>query len=141
MSSQTHISKRARRRYASSKCLGRSVRPLYPIPLHTIGVNLNQGYQRAGHITLEELALIKKVDRQPKAKAESLLLSDGQTYASLYLGLLKKLQRVDTLQSILVLIADALSGMSHRTCACLYPPYLLRRSRRTHHPVYEGFCS
>ncbi|KAI9509962.1 ATPase V1 complex subunit H [Russula earlei] len=73
-----------------------------------------EGYQRAGHITLEELALIKKVDRQPKAKTESLLLSDGQTYASLYLGLLKKLQRVDTLQSILVLIADALADHEER---------------------------
>jgi len=73
-----------------------------------------EGYQRAGHITLEELALIKKVDRQPKAKTEPLLLSDGQTYASLYLGLLKKLQRVDTLQSILVLIADALTDHEER---------------------------
>ncbi|KAH9966492.1 ATPase V1 complex subunit H [Russula dissimulans] len=72
------------------------------------------GYQRAGHITPEELALIKKVDRQPKAKTESLLLSDGQTYASLYLGLLKKLQRVDTLQSILVFIADALTDHEER---------------------------
>jgi len=73
-----------------------------------------EGYQRAGHITPEELALIKKVDGQPKAKTESLLLSDGQTYASLYLGLLKKLQRVDTLQSILVFIADALTDHEER---------------------------
>lgn len=69
-----------------------------------------QGYQRAGLVTTDELALIKKVDRQPKAKAESTLLSDGQAYALLYLGLLKKLQRVDTMQCILVLIADALAG-------------------------------
>ncbi|KAH9060038.1 ATPase V1 complex subunit H [Lactarius vividus] len=73
-----------------------------------------EGYQRAGHITLEELALIKKVDRQPRAKTESLHLSDGQAYAQLYLGLLKKLQRVDTLQSILVLIADALTDHDER---------------------------
>ncbi|KAH9981470.1 ATPase V1 complex subunit H [Lactifluus volemus] len=73
-----------------------------------------EGYQRAGHITPEELVLIKKVDRQAKAKTESLLLSDGQVYASLYLGLLKKLQRVDTLQSILVFIADALTDHEER---------------------------
>ncbi|KAH9043410.1 ATPase V1 complex subunit H [Lactarius pseudohatsudake] len=73
-----------------------------------------EGYQRAGHVTLEELALIKKVDRQPRAKTESLHLSDGQAYAQLYLGLLKKLQRVDTLQSILVLIADALTDHEER---------------------------
>ncbi|KAJ3501757.1 hypothetical protein NLJ89_g9198 [Agrocybe chaxingu] len=67
-----------------------------------------EGYQRAGLITHDELAAIKKVDRQPRTKAESALLSEGQTYATLYLGLLKKLQRVDTMQCILVLITDAL---------------------------------
>jgi V-type H+-transporting ATPase subunit H len=69
-----------------------------------------QAYQRADLVTSEELALIKKVDRQPKAKTESILLSDGQTYAQLYLRLLKKLQRVDTMHCILVLISDALTG-------------------------------
>ncbi len=53
---------------------------------------------------------IKKVDRQPRTKIESLLLSEGQAYAQLYLRLLKKLQRVDTQQCILIWIADALSG-------------------------------
>ncbi|KAH9951506.1 ATPase V1 complex subunit H [Amylocystis lapponica] len=73
-----------------------------------------EGYQRAGLITQEELALIKKVDRQPRAKTESLLLSDGQSYAALYLRLLKTLQRVDTQQCILVLIADALADHDER---------------------------
>jgi len=72
-----------------------------------------QGYQRADLVTSEELALIKKVDRQPRAKVESIHLSDGQTYALLYLRLLKKLQRVDTMQCLLVLIADTLLGMSY----------------------------
>ncbi|KAH9997541.1 ATPase V1 complex subunit H [Russula vinacea] len=59
-----------------------------------------EGYQRAGHITLEELALIKKVDRQPKAKTEpSCSLMARPMHHSIWL--LKKLQRVDTLQSIL----------------------------------------
>lgn len=56
--------------------------------------------------------MIKKVDRQSRAKIESILLSDGQAYALLYLRLLKKLQRVDTMQCLLVLIADALTGAS-----------------------------
>ncbi|KAF9264948.1 ATPase, V1 complex, subunit H [Marasmius fiardii PR-910] len=73
-----------------------------------------EGYQRADLVTSEELALIKKVDRQPKTKIESIFLSDGQTYALLYLRLLKKLQRLDTMQSILVLIADALSDHDER---------------------------
>lgn len=69
-----------------------------------------QGYQRADLISTEELTLIKKVDRQSKARVDSVLLSEGRMYALLYLGLLKKLQRVDTMQSILVLIGDALLG-------------------------------
>ncbi|KAJ3482136.1 hypothetical protein NLI96_g7185 [Meripilus lineatus] len=73
-----------------------------------------QAYQRADLVTSEELALIKKVDRQGKAKVESILLSDGQTYVLLYLRLLKKLSRVDTQQCILVLIADALSDHEER---------------------------
>lgn len=73
-----------------------------------------QGYQRAGLVTSDELALIKKVDRQPKAKAESILLSDGPKYAMLYLKLLKKIQRTDTMSCILVLIADALAGEGHK---------------------------
>ncbi|EPQ58239.1 ATPase, V1 complex, subunit H [Gloeophyllum trabeum ATCC 11539] len=73
-----------------------------------------EGYQRAGLVTPEELVLIKKVDRQPRAKAESILLSDGPTYASLYLGLLKKLQRPDTMQCILILIGDALADHDER---------------------------
>ena len=74
----------------------------------------NQGYQRAGLVTTDELALLKKVDRQPKAKIDSILLSDGQSYALLYLRLLNKLQRVDTMQCILVYIADALLGRSFK---------------------------
>jgi V-type H+-transporting ATPase subunit H len=71
--------------------------------------------------------LIKKVDRQAKAKTESLLLSDGQVYASLYLGLLKKLQRVDTLQSILVFIADALTGALRSLYVCIGHPNIFCR--------------
>ncbi|KAH7889956.1 ATPase V1 complex subunit H [Phlebopus sp. FC_14] len=73
-----------------------------------------EGYQRAELVTSEELSLIKKVDRQPRAKTELILLSDGQTYALLYLRLLKKLQRVDTMQCLLVLIADALLDHDER---------------------------
>ncbi|KAI0698501.1 ATPase V1 complex subunit H [Cytidiella melzeri] len=72
------------------------------------------GYQRADLITSEELAMIKKVDKQPKAKIESLLLSDGPAYALLYLRLLSKLQRVDTQHWILVMIADMLSDHEER---------------------------
>ncbi|KAG5651527.1 hypothetical protein H0H81_008339 [Sphagnurus paluster] len=73
-----------------------------------------EGYQRADLITSEELALIKKVDKQSRARIESILLSDGPAYALLYFSLLKKLQRVDTMQCLLVLIADALTDHEER---------------------------
>ncbi|CAL1704022.1 unnamed protein product [Somion occarium] len=73
-----------------------------------------EAYQRAGLVTSDELTLIKKVDRQPRAKIDNLFLSDGPTYAQLYLRLLKKLQRADTQQFILVLIADALADHEER---------------------------
>lgn len=38
------------------------------------------------------------------------LLSEGQAYALLYLSLLKKLVRLDTIQYILVMVSDALLG-------------------------------
>ncbi|KXN90470.1 V-type proton ATPase subunit H [Leucoagaricus sp. SymC.cos] len=71
-------------------------------------------YQRADLITLEELGLIKKVDRQPRVRVESVLLSEGNTYAQLYLGLLKKVVRSDTQQCLLVWIADALTYHEER---------------------------
>ncbi|TDL27231.1 ATPase, V1 complex, subunit H [Rickenella mellea] len=73
-----------------------------------------EGYQRNGLVTSEELALIKRVDRQPRTKTEPLLISDGRTFALLYLSLLKKLNRTDTMQCILVLIADALADHDER---------------------------
>ena len=78
-------------------------------------LTLHQGYQRADLISADELTLIKKVDKQSRSRVESVLLSEGQTYAYLYLSLLKKLQRVDTMQSLLFLIGDALLG--EHTCS------------------------
>ncbi|KAI0736579.1 ATPase V1 complex subunit H [Fomitopsis betulina] len=73
-----------------------------------------EGYQRADLITSDELGLIKKVDRQPKARIDNVFLSDGPSYALLFLRLLKKLQRVDTQQCILVLITDAIADHDER---------------------------
>jgi len=71
-----------------------------------------QAYQRADLITLEELGLIKRVDRQPRARIESVLLSEGNTFVSLFIGLLKKVSRSDVQQCLLVWIADTLTGES-----------------------------
>jgi V-type H+-transporting ATPase subunit H len=101
-----------------------------------VNYNTCQGYQRAGLVTSDELLMIKRVDRQPRAKTESVLLSDGQAYALLYLRLLKKLERADTVQAILVLIADALVGKF--VCTISTHTRLIRiRSRRADTIVHE----
>ncbi|KJA27303.1 hypothetical protein HYPSUDRAFT_1097962 [Hypholoma sublateritium FD-334 SS-4] len=73
-----------------------------------------ENYQRATLITPEELASIKKVDHQPRARVDSLYLSNGGEYALLYLRLLKKFSRGETMQCLLVLIADALQDHDER---------------------------
>jgi hypothetical protein len=95
-------------RYARSQSPGRCDYP-YCSPEYPDSQG-HQGYQRAGLITGDELALIKRIDKQPRTKIESILVTDGLQYALLYLTLLKKIERVDTLQNILVLMGDALSG-------------------------------
>ncbi|KAJ3268876.1 H(+)-transporting V1 sector ATPase subunit H [Terramyces sp. JEL0728] len=56
-----------------------------------------EGYQKASLINEQELSLIRQF--QPT-------ITDKQQYATLFISLLNKLSRVDTLQSILVLIDD-----------------------------------
>ncbi|KAF8078172.1 armadillo-type protein [Lyophyllum atratum] len=101
-------------RSGPSQCPGRSIYLLLVPSSFTLILCSTQGYQRADLITSEDLTLIKKVDKQPRARIESILLSDGPTYALLYFRLLKKLQRVDTMQCLLVLIADALTDHEER---------------------------
>lgn len=98
----------------------------------------SQAYQRADLITIEELGLIKKVDRQSRTRVESVLLSEGNIYAQLYLGLLKKVNRNDTQQCLLVWITDALTGRRH-TCATRvqYLVLMENRARGTHTAIHQ----
>lgn len=105
--------------------------PFFPIMLAHLTSSV-KGYQRADLITAEELALIKKVDRQSRSKVDSVLLSEGRTYALLYLSLLKKLQRVDTMQSLLFLIGDALLGECKSPCVSTIKVKVHQRSRRAY---------
>ncbi len=62
--------------------------------------------------------MIKSVDAivigQNRSKLDPLLDEHGSDYVSLYLRLLSKLSRTDTLQQILVLIDDMLSDRDDR---------------------------
>lgn len=77
-----------------------------------------EGYHRADLLSADELKMIKNVDAstvgQNRSKLEPLLEEQGQEYVSLYLRLLSKLSRTDTLQQILVLVDDMLATRDDR---------------------------
>ncbi|KAI8620174.1 ATPase V1 complex subunit H [Chytriomyces sp. MP71] len=69
-----------------------------------------EGYAKAGLITEDELAQIRAFEKAPTDS----LKESGIVYASLFLGLLNKLARNDTLHSVLVTFEDKLLGFSDR---------------------------
>ncbi|KAJ3279496.1 H(+)-transporting V1 sector ATPase subunit H [Borealophlyctis nickersoniae] len=80
-----------------------------------------EGYQRASLITEEELAQIRQFEKNPAAaldevkKFEGNLYNEaGEKYIQLFLNLLQKLVRTDTIQNILVLIDDVLTEKPER---------------------------
>lgn len=82
--------------------------PLYPAHL----LPFKQGYQRANLVSPSELALLKKIDRQPLVKQQQVFESEHDVYAGLFEGLLAKLVRVDTVQAVLVGMGDLIGGPS-----------------------------
>ncbi|KAE8232987.1 hypothetical protein CF326_g1976 [Tilletia indica] len=73
-----------------------------------------EGYARADLVSSDELKLIKKVERQARSKVDAVYDAEGGAYALLYLRLLAKLSRTDTLQQILVLVGDMLRDHDDR---------------------------
>ncbi|QRV75408.1 V-type H+-transporting ATPase 54 kD subunit [Ceratobasidium sp. AG-Ba] len=73
-----------------------------------------ESYQRAGQISAEDLAQLKKIDKQPAEKLNSVLMGEGPQYALLFMSMLKKLARTEPTQVVLVLIGDALTDHEER---------------------------
>ncbi|KAG0000604.1 H(+)-transporting V1 sector ATPase subunit H, partial [Entomortierella chlamydospora] len=73
-----------------------------------------EGYQRATLITQTELNYIKAVDKKTGEDLSRVIDQEGQLYAELFISLLQKLVRVDTIQSILILIDDLLLDHEER---------------------------
>lgn len=73
-----------------------------------------ESYQRAGQISTEDLAQLKKIDKQPAAKVNSILMGEGPQYALLFFSILKKLPRTEPTQAVLVMIGDALTEHEER---------------------------
>ncbi|CAG8433030.1 6324_t:CDS:10 [Ambispora gerdemannii] len=73
-----------------------------------------EGYQRADIITHEEFELIIAVENISREQLQTILDKDGDKYAQLYISLLERTMRIDTVQHILVLISDMLSENEKR---------------------------
>ncbi|GJN94616.1 hypothetical protein Rhopal_007699-T1 [Rhodotorula paludigena] len=88
-----------------------------------------EGYQRAGLLGADDVQLVQRV-AGARDKAESILDAEGETYAALYIRLLNKLSRKDTLQFILVLLGDFIADRDERISLFFrqpdspYPPLL-----------------
>ncbi|WVR08626.1 hypothetical protein IAU60_005682 [Kwoniella sp. DSM 27419] len=68
-----------------------------------------EGYQRAKLLSADELSLLKSLNKLPQGQRSTVFATQGGQYAKLYIDLLRKLQRVDTVQAVLVSINDMLS--------------------------------
>ncbi|KAF9387662.1 H(+)-transporting V1 sector ATPase subunit H [Podila verticillata] len=73
-----------------------------------------EGYQRATLITQAELNYIKAVDKKTGEDLSRVVDKEGNIYGELLINLLQKLVRVDTIQSILILIDDLLLDHEER---------------------------
>ncbi|WVQ63352.1 uncharacterized protein L199_001504 [Kwoniella botswanensis] len=69
-----------------------------------------EGYQRAKLLSADELSLLKSLNKLPQGQRSTVFATQGQQYAKLYIDLLRKLQRVDTVQAVLVSINDMLQS-------------------------------
>ncbi|GJJ68369.1 V-type H+-transporting ATPase subunit H [Entomortierella parvispora] len=67
-----------------------------------------EGYQRATLITQSELNYIKALEKKSGEDLSRVVDKEGNVYGELLINLLQKLVRVDTIQSILILIDDIL---------------------------------
>ncbi|KAG0358290.1 ATPase V1 complex subunit H [Gamsiella multidivaricata] len=73
-----------------------------------------EGYQRASLITETELSYIKAIDKKTGEDLSRVVDKERDVYGELLINLLLKLVRVDTIQSILILIDDLLLDHEER---------------------------
>ncbi|CAE6424615.1 hypothetical protein ACGC1H_002574 [Rhizoctonia solani] len=78
-----------------------------------------ESYQRAGQISTEDLSQLKRIDKQPPQKVNSILMAEGPQYALLFTSILKKLARTEPTQAVLVMIGDALADHEERVALFL----------------------
>ncbi|ORX88831.1 ATPase V1 complex subunit H [Basidiobolus meristosporus CBS 931.73] len=82
-----------------------------------------EGYHKASLITEDELRMLKLYESRTQQGSSQFLAQDGNLFAKLFITLLDKLVRVDTLQYLLVVVDDILeenrehAALFHQTSA------------------------
>jgi V-type H+-transporting ATPase subunit H len=71
-----------------------------------------EGYQKANLISEKELELIKKYDKKTLEQKKTILEQEGNIYSELFLDLLIKINKEETLQYILTLLDQAIKDYS-----------------------------
>jgi len=72
-----------------------------------------EGYRRAELIKDSELEMIKKYDKKSDEARKTLLAKEGEAYGNLFLTLLQKISKEETLQYVLTLMDKLLTDMPH----------------------------
>jgi len=73
-----------------------------------------EGYQRAGLVTSDEVSMLRLAEQAGQSGDLARLCADGGAYAALYVQLLGKLSRVETIQTVLVLTDDLVQAAPDR---------------------------
>ena len=91
--------------------------PLLPLEnawLHETSAKLRthrtawEGYQRAGLVTAEQVQMLRDAEQAARTHDMAYVMNRGSEHAHLYISLLDKLSRIDTMQAVLLLLDDLL---------------------------------
>jgi len=73
-----------------------------------------EGYQRAGLVTSDEVAMLRQAEEAGRSGDMARVCEKGDAYAALYVKLLGKLSRVETIQTVLILTDDLVQSAPDR---------------------------
>jgi len=100
----------------TAACSSSLLLPIENIWLHNTGAKLRvrqtpwEGFQRADLIKADDMPLLRDAERAGQQGDVSDIVARGADYARLYIQLLMKLSRADTIQSVVLLMDDLLQA-------------------------------
>lgn len=100
----------------AAACSSSLLLPIENIWLHNTGAKLRvrqtpwEGFQRADLIKADDMPMLRDAERAGQQGDVSNVVARGSDYARLYIQMLTKLSRADTIQSVVLLIDDLLQA-------------------------------